>query len=38
MPTIPLPAGAVSGDTWEHGERVIVGPLVPGVTSCLGNY
>jgi hypothetical protein len=24
----PLPAGAVSGDVWEHGERVTAGPLV----------
>jgi hypothetical protein len=35
MPNItPLPAGAVSGDVWEHGERVIVAPLViPGMFS-----
>jgi hypothetical protein len=32
----PLPAGAVSGDVWEHGEQVTAGPLaIPGVTTCL---
>jgi hypothetical protein len=35
-PNVPLPAGAVSGDVWEHGEQVTAGPLViPGVTTCL---
>jgi hypothetical protein len=32
------PPGAVFGDVWEYGERVVVAPLVIlGVTSRLGN-
>jgi hypothetical protein len=23
---VPLPVGAVYGDIWEYGERIIVGP------------
>jgi hypothetical protein len=39
IPDVPLPAGAVSGDVWEHGEQVTAGPLViPGVTTCLVNH
>ena len=36
--TFPCPVGAVFGDIWEYGERIIVGPLVPGMTSHLGNH
>ncbi|MEE2851439.1 MAG: hypothetical protein VX424_02160 [Actinomycetota bacterium] len=26
QPAVPLPAAAVSGDVWEGGERVVMGP------------
>lgn len=36
---VPLPAGAVFCDVWEHGDQVTAGPLViPGVTTCLSNH
>lgn len=25
-PNVPLPAGALSADIWEYGERVVLGP------------
>jgi hypothetical protein len=32
QPNVPQPSGAVSGDFWDYGERVIIGPArgVPG--------